>query len=188
MKWHFCKINRQRRFEEGLEGLTLSPTVPVCPNTAQMNMSPLWLCAWKKNLSFTFSHIHAHPHILALECLQGQDLVTQWEMLRGTYSKYWLKNLISTYISSKFMNKRILQKNPINLSPFKACQCQTCLGAHMTFPMFTVTLKFVMCINGYWYRQMCQVYSCLQGHTNVTSVSMFIGLVSVIHDKIRCRN
>ena len=71
------------------------------------------------------------------------------------------------------MNKRILQKNPINLSPFKACQCQTCLGAHMTFPMFTVTLKFVMCINGYWYRQMCQMYSCLQGHTNVTSVSMF---------------
>ena len=62
-------------------------------------------------------------------------------MLTGTHSKYLFGSMILIYIASKIMNKRILQKDPINLSLFKSCQAQTCLSGHGTSYMFTGTTK-----------------------------------------------
>ena len=64
-------------------------------------------------------HTHTHTHT-CVGMLGGTKFLTQCGMLRGTYSKYQFGIISFTYIISKFMNKRIVQKNPINLSLFKS--------------------------------------------------------------------
>ena len=79
-----------------------------------------------------------------------------------------------------------MQENPINLAPLKSVECLTFMGArqinvfnepskNVVCFMVNGTFTFVMCSTVWRYLQICCVFCCLEGLTDMLRVSQFGG-------------